>query len=223
MIKIFAHRGYSIDNIRENSVKALDLAVDNNFSGIEIDLHFVDNQWIAVHDSPDLKNLRNLDNLDEFLRYQDKLLYWLDFKNLQDLGEEDLQKALLALKNSIKDSGCNLKQFYFAPFITNLNIAEKIYNKIRTIISPDAKIMAVCNKIDPAEYESYYSRLVNQNIEYLSIKHHLINVELIAIFQNIDIFAWAVNDLSDAKRLTQEFGLENFTTDDITVKKFNEA
>ena len=222
MIKIFAHRGYNIDGTRENSVKALDLAFKNNFAGIEFDLHYINNQWIVIHDAPDPENLQNLDKFDEFLKYQNNMLYWLDFKNLQDLGQEDLQKALLALKNSITKSRCNLEQFYFAPFITDFNKAEKIYKKIRAIISEDAKIMAVCNEIEPSEYKNYYLRLVSQNIQYLSIKHNFITKDLIEIFQNIDLFAWTVNDLSDARKFVQEFGIENFTTDNITAKKFSE-
>ena len=218
MVKIFAHRGYCINNVAENSLQSLDEAFESNFHGIELDLHFIENQIVVHHDKVTRDNMENFSKFEEFLKYKDQILYWLDFKNLHNLSDEELGRALKLTLLSIEDSKCDLGQFYFAPYVTNFAIAKKIYRTIRQIFPSNVKIMAVCDKLEPKDYQSFYENLLQENICRLSIRHNLINQDLIDVFSGIEIFAWTVNDIGDACKLTKDLKVTNFTTDSITLK-----
>ncbi len=218
MVKIFAHRGYDINGIEENTIKSLDLAYQNNFSGIEFDIHYINNKLVITHDDPNLQNISDFDVFHEFLKYGNSLLYWLDFKNLQNLDRQSLKSSLEMLKRGIQDRDCNIDKFYFAPYITDINVAESIYNAIREVFSVDVQIMAVCDNIKKEQYEEYNQWLISQSISNLSIRYDLIDQDLIDILQKVEIFAWTVNEKHTADQLVDRFKIANFTTDNITPK-----
>ena len=44
MIKIFAHRGFIQNNIKQNTIASLKNAVKNNFNAVEFDIWFIDGE-----------------------------------------------------------------------------------------------------------------------------------------------------------------------------------
>lgn len=221
MKKIFAHRGYHTGNIAENSLKSLDEAVLHGFHGIEIDIHYTEGKLIISHDIPEPDDLEYLPKFHQFLKYKDKMLYWLDFKNLQTLKQDELEDAVKMVSEAIKASDCNLDQFYFAPYVTNLAAAKPIYDKIREVFSEKVKIMAVCDEIEPEKYQEFQQNLLNHNIKFLSIKYDLINQDLIESLSGIELFAWTVNDLALMLNLSGKLGVKNFASDTVVPKKMS--
>ena len=212
MIKIFAHRGYHHDNIKENSIESLKAAYENNFKGIELDIWYINDQTIVIkHDQPNTEEISALPKLADYFLYQNHFIYWLDFKNL---NQENSKATLTELQKIIINQKINQDQIYFAPCITEANLAAKIYRQIREIFGNSANIVAFCEKIKDEEIKNYHHFLQENQIKFLSINHNLINQKLIKDLKNITLFAWTVNTKSRLKEL-RTMGIKNFASDTI--------
>jgi glycerophosphoryl diester phosphodiesterase len=210
MIKIFAHRGCTINQVKENSIESLDLAYEKKFYGVEFDIWFIDEKLIVNHD----KAAELRPEFADYLKYGNELKYWIDFKNLTEISSKNLILALEIAKKELKNAKIELKNVFFAPFIVNFEKALVIYAKIREIFGENAQIMAVCEKINSLDFLSYRKKLDENKIKFLSIKHSNINQEFVKIFAGIEIFAWTVNEKLDFERLNK-LKIENITSDKI--------
>jgi len=210
MVKIFAHRGFVTKNAKENSIESLRAAYDNKFIGVEFDVWFLNNELVVHHDMP--KENKNLVKFSDYLQFKNEFEYWIDFKNLD---EDNIDKALQIAKKELFAAEIDLKKVYFAPFITNLQKALPIYNKIYKAIE-GAQIMAVCEEIKRDDLVFYHQELQKNNIKYLSINHENIDENFIEIFSDINIFAWTVNDLEYLREL-EKLGIKNITSDIIKL------
>lgn len=212
MIKIFAHRGYILNDIKENSIESLENAYNNQFYGVEFDVFFVKNQLFLSHDKP--KSLQNLPKFANYLKYGDNFKYWIDFKNITT---QNCQEILKIVEKDLKNAKISLKNVYFAPFIRDFAQALPIYQEIRNIFGQDAQIMALCVEIPGNNPDKYLQDLRKNNIGHLSILHKNIDQNFVELAKNIEIFAWTVND---QKRLGQleNLGIKYCTSDVITPK-----
>ena len=209
MIKIFAHRGFVDGDIKENSFASLVSAYKNNFCGIEFDVWLVNSELVVNHDEPTNSNYTKFS---EYLYFKNDLEYWIDFKNLNN---ETIDNILDLLQDAVLQAKIDINKIFFAPFITDLKYAIPLYQKIRNYFA-DAKIMAVCEKIEKNELSSYCEDLQKNNIKYLSINYTNIDSDFMNIFRNITIFAWTVNEEKILKYLS-DLGVKNFASD----KNFN--
>ncbi|MDX2082974.1 MAG: glycerophosphodiester phosphodiesterase [Rickettsiales bacterium] len=213
MSKLFAHRGFREKSQLENSVASLQEAVANGFEAIEFDLWFLQEKIVLKHDRPKPEEIGNLPTLQDYFKYKNDLTYWLDFKNL-DLN--NCQKALNLTKEEILKAGINIDQIYFAPFVDEKFLAQKIFDNIKNIFASDAKIVALCQKLKDEDDAQGLCQFLNENnIKFLSIAEHLLSEKLLKIFHDIEIFAWTVNDLARIFEL-ENLGVKNFATDKIT-------
>lgn len=143
--------------------------------------------------------------------------YWLDFKNL---NEENADLALKLTKKAIEENSISQSQIYFVPFITNYQLAENIFKKIRDIFGEEVNIVAVCEKLENAkEIEKLYEFLAKNNVKFLSILHIFLNENFIKKISNIGIFAWTIDDLARLKKL-EDLGIRNFCTNKITKETY---
>lgn len=219
-MRLFAHRGFVLESQQENTVASLNQAVEAQFKAIEFDLWFVAQRMVLKHDKPSDEEAPILPDLGDYLAYKNDLVYWLDFKNL---NEENATKALMIVKREIEDAEVKLDQIYFAPFITDFVLAEKIYLRIRNIFGSRAKIIAVCENLkNENEARDLKSFLDRNNIKCLSIFHQLIGKNLLQILSGIEIFAWTVNEISRLKEL-EALGVANFATDKITPQIYDDT
>ncbi len=214
MVKIFAHRGYVINDNKENSIESLDLAFQNRFNGVEFDIWFIENQLIVSHDRPDISQIEKMPKFSQYLKYKNKLEYWIDFKNFDELSKENVILALNFVKESLKNNEIDLENVYFAPYVTNLEKAKYIYDKIYQIIDKNAQINAVIDnlKYDLEEYKAFFRRY---NIFAISCLYTLIDKKFVDFFAEQEIFAWTVNGIEEIKKL-QEIGVKKFASDKIT-------
>ena len=198
-IKIFAHRGLVAKNIKENTLEAFQNAYKNNFRAFEFDIWYLKNQLVLKHNRPN--NLKNLTNLkDFFTTFQNKVEYWLDFKNLH---LKNCDAAIKEVKKIIDDLKIKPQKLYFAPFINDLKKAENIYQTIHKYFGKDAQIIAVIEKLNPKDYNKFYQELKEANIYGLSIYHKNINLGFKNIFHDIKVFAWTVDDQKTLNFLEQ--------------------
>ncbi len=209
MIKIFAHRGFVTKQAAENSLASLHKAHQQNFSGIEFDVWFVDDSLVINHDMPE-KN-KALPQLHEYFIFKNDFEYWIDFKNL---NEANAIVAIKILAKEIEAAQIDMKKVFFAPFITDLNKAIPVYNALRNSFK-DAQIMAVCKNLAPENFIIYHKDLQKNHIKFLSIRHQIIDKNFTKIFSDITLFAWTVNDLARVRDL-HKIGVKNFTSDIIT-------
>lgn len=213
MTKIFAHRGFITEKVKENSIASLHEAHKNNFAGVEFDVWFVDNSLLLHHDMPQQSEMANLPFLQDYLVFKNDFEYWIDFKNLD---EGNAIEAAKHINKEIKAAKIDVKKVFFAPFITDLNKAIPVYNVLRNGLK-GAQIMAVCEDLAPQDFVDYHKNLQRNHIKFLSIKHEIINENFVKIFSDITLFAWTVNDLARLHAL-QKMGVKNFTSDIITPK-----
>ncbi len=217
MTKIFAHRGFVTQKVKEkigeNSVASLHEARKHNFSGVEFDVWFIGNSLLLHHDMPQQKEVLNLPLFQDYLVFKNDFEYWIDFKNL---NESNAVAVAELITKEIKAAKIDVKKVFFAPFITDLNKAIPVYDALRNSIE-GAQIMAVCEDLAPQDFANYYQNLQKNHIKFLSIKHEIIDENFAKIFSDITLFAWTVNDLARLCAL-QKMGVKNFTSDIITPK-----
>lgn len=213
MVKFFAHRGYHNNKIKQNSIEALDFCYSSGFYGVEFDIWFVENELIIAHDKP--QDIKDFPKFRDYLKYGDKLVYWADFKNLQDLSEDDLQNSIKAVKRRIEDRKIAIENFYFAPFITNFQKALPVHNAIRKTVAENAQIMAVIDDLSPEDYDFYCQKYLENNIKNISINYKNINQEFMKKFESFNIFAWTINESDDLKNM-KELKVNAICTDKIT-------
>lgn len=217
MIKIFAHRGYVINEIKENSIESLDFAYKNNFDGVEYDVWFFENDLFINHDEPKIQEKNSLPKFQEYFKYKNEFQYWIDFKNFDKISIDSLRKSFEIIKNAIKNCEIDEENIYFAPFITSFDKALIIYNEFYKFFGKNIKIMAVIDEIEKKDLRNYCEILKENDIKFLSINHKNINQEFVEIFKEITIFTWTVNDFQRFQEL-KNLGIKNFTSDKITKK-----
>ncbi len=232
MIKLFAHRGFVVENAQQNSIESLKEAVKENFKAIEFDIWFLNGnlvlkkdiefdvcflngKLVLKHDQPKIDELDNLPVLQNYFCFGNSLEYWMDFKNLD---ENNAFEALTLTKDEIIAAKIDLNQIYFAPFITDYKKAAKVFAEIRRVFGDESNLVAVCKNIEKDEdVKNLQEFLAKNNIKFLSIFHKLLDENFVKNFNGIEFFAWTVNDLSRLLELEQ-LGIKNFATDKITPK-----
>jgi len=221
MIQLFAHRGFvgpfiedsSQQNIVQNSIASLKNAREFGFKGIEFDIWFLNQKLFLKHDEPQQSELENLPSFAEYLLFKNDFIYWLDFKNLD---ETNASAALKLIKEELDTSSIDMAKVYFAPFITDYKIAQKVFLEIRKIFGEKVNLVAVCEELkNEMQIKSLRDFLTKNNIKFLSIFHKLIDENLVKILADIKFFAWTVNDLKSLERL-ERLGVKNFATDKLT-------
>lgn len=230
MIKLFAHRGFVVENAQQNSIESLKEAVKENFKAIEFDIWFLNGnlvlkkdiefdvcflngKLVLKHDQPKIDELDNLPVLQNYFCFGNSLEYWMDFKNLD---ENNAFEALTLTKDEITAAKIDLKRIYFAPFITDYKKSAKVFSEIRKVFGDEANLVAVCKNIEKDEdAKNLQEFLVKNNIKFLSIFHKLLDENFVKNLNGIEFFAWTVNDLSRLLELEQ-LGIKNFATDKIT-------
>ncbi len=209
-IKIFSHRGSVSKKSEENRVESFKNAYKKGLRGIEFDVWYLKSQLVLKHNRP--SNLKNLDHLEDlFANFKNDVEYWLDFKNL---NSRNCDLAIKKTKAIIEKNKIELKNLYFAPFITNLKKAAIVYQAIRKYFGNQIKIVAVIEKLSPRNYQKFYQELKNLDIYGLSIQYKNINPEFRTVFSDIKIFAWTVNDKKTAD-LLEKIGIENIASDNL--------
>lgn len=217
MINLFAHRGLVTKNSAENSIASLKQAYKSGFRAVEFDVWFFDGNLLIKHDQPKKSEIKTLPDLSDYFFLKNEMKYWLDFKNL---NEKNADLFLKLLKEKIDQSSIHLDQIYFAPFITDYKIAEKIFKKIRRIFGKKIKLIAVCEQLKIVDEIIILRNFLTKNkIKFLSIFYLLLDKNFMKIFYDIEILAWTVNDLKSMKEL-ESLGIKNFATDKITPKKY---
>lgn len=210
MVKIFAHRGYVINNAKENSIESLNEAVKNNFYGVEFDVWFVNNELYVCHDEPKEEDLYKLPKFSDYLIHGNKIKYWIDFKNLD---EANARNAIKIVKTSILKAEIFNQNIYFAPGITSLNQAAPIYEKIKEIFA-NPQLTAFCVEINKDSSQRYYQDLKKLGVTFLSLNHKNIDEDFVKKFKDITIFAWTVNEEERAKEL-ENMGIKFIASDKI--------
>lgn len=215
MVKVFAHRGFADKKDQQNTIFAIDNACKMGFDGVEVDIHYLNGSLLMTHDQVPKGHEKNLNNFDQFLKHQNKILYWLDFKNLQGLDNADLSKAIIKVKLDIQNNKCNLENFYFAPYVTDYKVAQRIFNKINEVFSYEAQLIFVVDDIKKNDIQELSQFLTKMRIKNISIKYNLINKEFTSIFHDKNLFAWTINEVVIANELIAKYKIANFTTDNI--------
>jgi glycerophosphoryl diester phosphodiesterase len=215
MVRLFAHRGLAKNKTLQNTVTSLNQAYKKGFKAIEFDIWFVEDELVLKHDCPKKTALKNLPRLNQYLVFKNDFYYWLDFKNLT---EKNAIKALKTTKKEIDKAAISLDKIYFAPFITDHKMAEKIFKIIRKIFDKKVQLVAVCEELKTFEERKLLKDFLNKNeIKFLSIYHQLLDKTLIKFLPKVEFFAWTVNDLSRIREL-DSLGVKNFATDKILPK-----
>jgi glycerophosphoryl diester phosphodiesterase len=218
--RLFAHRAYHKNKIAENSIKALDAAYQNNFTAIEFDLQFYQNQIFIHHDEISSNQNKNYPTLRDFFKYQNHFFYWLDFKNID---RNNCQKIAEIVKKETEIAKINLAKIYFAPFVTDLENSIEIYHLMQEKFSEKINFISVCEKIsDSSQLEQIAAKLNQAKIKNLSINHQILNAENIKILAEIELFAWTVNKIERLKEL-EKIGVRNFATDIITPEIYQKT
>jgi len=216
MINLFAHRGFWNCNYSEqNSIASLKAAHENKFGGIEFDVWFFAENLVLHHEQPVAGKL--LPKFSEYFSFGNDFKYWIDFKNLD---EANAHKALLLAKKELQRLKIDAKNIYIAPFITNCEGVQKVFDAAKNIFENDLNFAAVIEKQE--EIEDVLKFIRKNNIKFLSIFYKLINQDLLKKLENIELFLWTVNDLSEIENL-EKFGIKNFITDKITPQIYDES
>ncbi|MBM3589885.1 MAG: hypothetical protein FJX30_00715 [Alphaproteobacteria bacterium] len=211
MIKIFAHRGFVQNNIKQNSIASLKNAFKNGFKAVEFDIWWQENQLFLSHDKPSKSSLFNLPRFGDYFIYNNQIDYWIDFKNID---ENNVREVLRLVKNDLDSNKINLEQVYFAPYITNSELAEKIAREFRNFFGKKINFLGVC---DHQSQVLKISELLDiEVIDYVSIDYKLITKGNLELIDPKKIFAWTVNDIHIYNDL-MVMGVDKFATDNLVI------
>jgi hypothetical protein len=211
MIKLFAHRGFVENNMKQNSVASLKNAVSKGFKAIEFDIWWMDGEFLIKHDRPKNKEEFSLPRLQDYLNFKNELEYWFDFKNI-DLANVD--EALKKLKADLILKEIDLNKIFFAPYITDYSIATKIALKFRNFFSQKINFVGVCD--NQLGLQEVIDLIEMEIIDFVSIDHLLINPELLKKIKPSKLLAWTVNDV---KQINDFYllGVDKFATDKVLI------
>ena len=211
MIKLFAHRGFVENNMKQNSIASLKNAVAKGFKAIEFDIWWVDGEFFIKHDKPNKKEEFSLPRLQDYLYYKNELEYWFDFKNID---QNNVGDALKKLKADLILKEIDLNKIFFAPYITDYDLAIKISLKFRNFFSQKINFVGVCdNELGVQEIVD----MVNMElIDFVSINHALINAELLKKIKSTKLLAWTVNDIKQINDFYM-LGVDKFATDKVLI------
>lgn len=211
MIKLFAHRGFVENNMKQNSIASLKNAVAKGFKAIEFDIWWVDGEFFIKHDKPSKKEEFSLPRLQDYLYYKNELEYWFDFKNIDQNNIDDVLKKL---KTDLILKEIDLNKVFFAPYITDYAMAIKIALKFRNFFSQKINFVGVCDN------EAGVQEIINMTdielIDFVSINYALINLELLKKIKPTKLLAWTVNDVKQINDLYM-LGVDKFATDKVLI------
>lgn len=215
---LFSHRGFLNKNCtQENTIKAFQNAINYGFQAIEVDIWYFNNELILSHDQPD-KNLNHYDRLENlFNHFKNKIIYWLDFKNLQ---QDNVKNAIANLKKIIDQNKIQYQQIFFIPCLDNLNLKQNLfsYEEIRKNFTQNCNLGAFISNIEKSKLLNYRQQLQNNEISNLSVQYKNIDEKFIEIFHDINLFAWTVNKEEDLINL-KKLGVKNIATDKLIPPK----
>ncbi len=102
---ILAHRGFSITKKEENTLKSIEVAINKNFKGVEIDIFYdkTIDDFVVSHDK--YKNPRDLLSLEDMfnINIPKNFIFWLDLKNLSDSNVNKCKKKFIDYMNKFKN------------------------------------------------------------------------------------------------------------------------
>jgi len=95
---VWSHRGVHT-NAPENSPEAVRIAIDQGFTGVELDVFYDEGKGLVVsHDQPYKKVNGQLVLLKDMLsQFGTQLDYWIDLKNLDRKNRASIEEALLSM------------------------------------------------------------------------------------------------------------------------------
>ena len=211
MIKLFAHRGFVENNMKQNSIASLNNASTKGFGGVEFDIWWIDGEFFVKHDKPTEKEQFLLPRLQDYLVHKNKLEYWIDFKNLD---EKNIDNALKKLKEDLILKEIDLNKVFFAPYITDYSLASKISLKFRNFFSQKINFVGVCDK--HKQCREAVDMVDIGLIDFISIDHTLINKDFLKKIQPSKLLAWTVNDANEINDLYL-LGVDKFATDKVLI------
>ena len=106
--QLWAHRGYHREGAAENSLEALDAAIDRGFPGVELDV-FWGPPLVVQRSIPDEESLSSgdYDLLQSFYDASPENLYfYLDLKNLNEANANEIASALQEIFNLDRQRRC---------------------------------------------------------------------------------------------------------------------
>ena len=211
MIKLFAHRGFVENNMKQNSIASLKNAFEKGFKGVEFDIWWIDGEFFVKHDKPAGKELFLLPRLQDYLVHKNELEYWIDFKNLD---EKNIDNALKKLKEVLILKEIDLNKVFFAPYISDYILTGKISLKFRNFFAQKINFVGVCD--EQAQCQEVVDMIYIGVIDFISINYKLINKDFLKKIQPSKLLAWTVNDVNEINDLYM-VGVEKFATDKVLI------
>lgn len=211
MIKLFAHRGFVENNMKQNSIASLKNAFEKGFKGVEFDIWWIDGEFFVKHDKPAGKELFLLPRLQDYLVHKNELEYWIDFKNLD---EKNIDNALKKLKEVLILKEIDLNKVFFAPYISDYILTGKISLKFRNFFAQKINFVGVCD--EEAQCQGAVDMIDIGVIDFISINYKLINKDFLKKIQPSKLLAWTVNDIKEINDLYM-VGVEKFATDKVII------
>lgn len=208
---IFAHRGASHD-APENTLMAIEKALEYGVDGIEIDVHSVDHELVVIHDrwvgrttngkgqlsQHSFAQLRDLDagdgqfipTLDEVL----KCIAGLCSINIELKGINDVLPVIKHIDYALEHYNFTINQFLISSFNHHLLFEIKQ-------LRPDIFIGALTASV-PLEYSAFAERLqvYSIHIDINSVNETFVND---AKSRNLAVYVYTVDEESDFEILEQ--------------------
>ncbi len=97
--EIWSHRGVH-NRLQENSLEAFQLAKEQGFKGVEIDVFYDNGKFVVSHDKPyQLVNGEILLLSQVFKQFESELFYWIDLKNINRRNKNEVASNLNEIFN----------------------------------------------------------------------------------------------------------------------------
>lgn len=190
--KVWAHRGYLIGDheIAENSIEAYNNALTNGAKGIEIDIYFNvrEKQFLVSHDEPNTEKL-TLDTV--IAEFGDSSYYWLDFKNLLGLNQQETEEAAQTLYEILEGANIIASTLIESQSAENLHPFQQkgMHVSYWVFSHPDFSLLQYWKNIFTIRYTIY-----KYNIPALSMDYRGFTPKFREFFPAMNYYLFTVND-----------------------------
>ncbi|WP_262696336.1 glycerophosphodiester phosphodiesterase [Kordiimonas aquimaris] len=211
--KVWAHRGFSKKH-PENTIAAFEAAINLGAKGIEVDI-FYDfnlNVFTVSHDKPHISEIDKSLKLDTvFNQLGKKTNYWLDFKNLRFLSENELVAATEKLHEKISSYELTKHVVVESQNPQNLSVlASKGLNVSYWINlnSSSGRLRFWSDVLQTRKHISAYK------FTALSMDYNNFEERYADLFPNVDFYLFTVNDIDTLDKLGENNRVKIILTDE---------
>ena len=157
-----------------------------------------DGELVISHDFPQNLSIDSIPRFADFLSHGNAFEYWIDLKNA---NTENCQIFAKKIFDELLKKNIDFHQVLIAPYITNYEIAQCVFNNFKEIFGKNLNFVAVCDSL--RELDLAVEFIKKNQLKFLSIDHRIIDAKSFQKIRGIKLLVWTVNSKERLEELSK--------------------